>query len=303
MAQQVNAGQTKRMDILGIYPEEIVVKQSENGRVYKRDVTDLVVSILREGKILQPLEVRKIEENKVQLVFGYRRHSAAAFINQHINDGTLQKLADQYGISHDRLPVEPIRIPCIVSSINAKEAYLRNIAENQDREGLSAVEKAHQIRRMEEQYGMSEDEIRAHFTINGKPASSAWVAQTKKFLALDDKLQRKFHEMELSAEIAYKLYDMPEEMRASVLEKAEESAKASGKKKPTLADVTEAAREEGALAKPSRRKMPEVVAKLEEHSAIGSIHRKRFIAAFLGWINDTVSDEDLDKEFERRFKE
>jgi hypothetical protein len=36
---------------------------------------------------------------------------------------------------------------------------------------------------------------------------------------------------------------------------------------------------------------------------VGSIHKRRFLEALKGWIMDEVTDEALDKEFERRFKE
>jgi ParB-like chromosome segregation protein Spo0J len=66
-----------------IAPNEIIVDNKLNDRWEPHDeeaVQSLAKSFSEEGQ-LQPVQVRRVHDNKVQLVMGYRRHAAAVEFN------------------------------------------------------------------------------------------------------------------------------------------------------------------------------------------------------------------------------
>ena len=93
-----------------IDPSEIVFDEKENGRCQphsEESVAELAKSFEEMGQ-LQPVLVRKVAENRVQLAFGYRRYKAALLFN------TLH-------------PDYPMKLKCVVTTINPEEALVRNI--------------------------------------------------------------------------------------------------------------------------------------------------------------------------------
>jgi ParB-like chromosome segregation protein Spo0J len=350
----------KRFEQFLVLPEEIHVEPKENGRAFWRPFMDLVVQILVAGKVHTPLETRKINDNKIQLVAGYRRHAASCFINAHLADGTLERILEQAGFSGVQIPAEPIRVPVTVENMNAKEAFLRNLSENRDRADTTVVDDAHNVRRLRDQYGFTDEEIcKAYGTVQAdgtvKPMSPAWLSQLRLILQHDEKTQMEIHEGMIAASSAQFLAaKIPEPQRRPVIERAKEIAAqrveqieaqaepevakepapnnvvempapveskpapkkkvASPKKKPatkkaaqvTHSDVVEAARQLGALGdKKVSRKMKDVRELFVSYQGPGSNSNcRKFCAAMLKFIDgEPESEELMDKEFKRRFKE
>ena len=72
MAARINAGDVGRGDVFFIAPQEIIVDEKLNGRWTPHDaeaVEDMAKSFEAEGQ-LQPVQVRKVADNRVQLVLG-----------------------------------------------------------------------------------------------------------------------------------------------------------------------------------------------------------------------------------------
>jgi ParB-like chromosome segregation protein Spo0J len=72
MAIKINAGDVGRGDVFFIDPQEIIVDEKLNGRWEPHDeaaISSLVKSYEEEGQ-LQAVQVRKVAENRVQLVMG-----------------------------------------------------------------------------------------------------------------------------------------------------------------------------------------------------------------------------------------
>jgi ParB-like chromosome segregation protein Spo0J len=311
MSKQVNAGNVKRGDVLFIYPSELVVHPEENGRYIQPDLTDLIIKILTVpggARVLQPVGVRPITDKKLQLAFGYGRWGSVTFINNHLTDGTLEKMLAEAGYPDYPIPTEPLRLPCVVSNINALEALETNIIENRGRNTTTAVDDAFNIRRLMEQFHKSDDEICRIYAKNGRPMSPAWLSQTLKLLQLDAETQQKIAEHEIEASVGIFVADkLPEEVREPVLERAKEEASVrtgNPEAKITQTDVVKAARKtKGALNKPVTRKMTDVNDLITRHSgAEESLHKRRFFEALRKWVNDEISDEDMDKECNRRFR-
>jgi ParB-like chromosome segregation protein Spo0J len=312
MSKQINAPSgVKRSDVLHLLPEDITVNPAENGRHIQPDLTDLIIKILTVpggAKVLQPVGIRPIPDNKVQLSYGYGRWGAVTFIDAHLTDGVLEKMLAEAGYPGYPIPTEPLRLPCVLIRANAEEAFLQNIAENRARNTTTAVDDAFNIRRLMEQFHKSDEEICRIYAKNGRPMSPAWLSQTLKLLQLDSETQQKIAEHEIEASVGIFVADkLPEEVREPVLERAKEEASVrtgNPEAKITQTDVVKAARKtKGALNKPVTRKMTDVNDLITRHSgAEESLHKRRFFEALRKWVNDEISDEDMDKECNRRFR-
>src|SRR5689334_6918023 len=106
MSMKFNAGEVGRSDLYSFFPEHIVVKHEENSRVVPHtpeEIEALANSIEEYGQ-QQAAVVRRIEDNKVQLVAGYGRYQAVTLLNQ-------------------RHPDKPLKLQCRVVTLNAEEAF------------------------------------------------------------------------------------------------------------------------------------------------------------------------------------
>src|SRR5262245_8955129 len=112
-AVKLDAGDVKKTDLLHIDPDEIVVDESLNGRWQphsEEDIDSLAQSIANETQ-LEPVQVRKLADNRVQLVLGYRRLLAVKKLNE------------------DRKKEDRIPLKCILITANNEEAFRKNLVE------------------------------------------------------------------------------------------------------------------------------------------------------------------------------
>jgi ParB/RepB/Spo0J family partition protein len=321
-----------------LLPEQLIVVPEENGRHFESDVTDLVDSIVRVGRVMQNLTARQVGKDKYQLVFGYRRHRAVAKINA------------------EKLTKQPLYLPVEIENVDPKQAFLQNLDENKQRRRTTAIDDAHNISRLKTMK-VPDDEILKIYATDGKPKSPAWMFQRLKLLKLNEEEQRKIHNDELSADVGYFIAELPQEERTEVLKAAEavatersvqvETAKAAsatpakaaappvrgqvhaidtGKKgaapvttkkaalppvkaqrnpgKVTINDVTEAARKRGVLTTPTPRTMKHVRELFQAYTGPGmGLHCRRFCDALLKWVGGELDSDNMEKEFHKRFKE
>ena len=85
MSMKLNAGDFGRADYFFIDPAELVVSEKLNGRAWPHDdeaVASMAKSFEEDGGQLQPVRCRRIDDNRVQLVLGYRRYNAAKMYNR-----------------------------------------------------------------------------------------------------------------------------------------------------------------------------------------------------------------------------
>ena len=101
-------------------------------KVFAPEALDELADSIRQHGILQPLSVRRVG-NQYELVSGERRLRAA-------------ELA---GVTD---------IPCSLMSMDEKESCLAALVENLQRQDLNYVEEAQGIRRLLEQWGMSQEQ-------------------------------------------------------------------------------------------------------------------------------------------------
>lgn len=152
----------------------------------------MVRSFEAEGQ-LQAVQVRRVHDNKVQLVLGYRRYHAARLYNE-------------------RHPDNPMRLKCKVVIVNDEEAFRRNVVENRERAETSPIDDAHNQRRLREGFGWPDTKIAEFYHV-----TPSYVGTLKKLLALPDEVQRLVHARRLSVQAAAGLADLPAEQQAQIL--------------------------------------------------------------------------------------
>ncbi len=194
MSMKLNAGEVGRKDLFYISPEHIVVRDSQNGRWQPHDDVEInkLVKSFEEFGQLQAVQVRRIQDNKVELVMGYRRVNAAL----------------KYNTLH---PDKPMKIKAEATSLNDEEAFQRNIVENRERSETGAMDDAVNQRRLRDDFGWVDTRI-AEFYHN----TQSYVSQLKKLLLLTTEIQNKVHSRELSLQAALALADLPEAEQTEV---------------------------------------------------------------------------------------
>lgn len=265
MAAKINAGDVGRSDLYFITPTEITVDESVNGRWMPHDeasVAELVSSYETVGQ-LQPVQIRKIADNKVSLVMGYRRWKAAVKFNE----------------LH---PDKPMKLKCVLSSLNAEEALVRNIAENRERKETTCVDDAYNMRRLREEYGWADSKIAEFYKV-----TAPYVSQLKKLLTLSLDLQRKVHNKALSLESALALADLTEEEQAEAL--AEASAEGGSSTKNVKKAVRKKKVKKG---QKQARSLSEVREYLEGLTGPADAC-KPLAELFLSFIGGSITDDDM----------
>jgi len=193
---KLNAGEVGRADYFFIDPQEILVDEKLNGRWTPHDqesIASMAKSFEEDGGQLQPVQVRRIAGNKVQLVLGYRRYNAAVLFNK----------------LH---PDKPMKLKAIVVQINDEEALRRNIIENRERKETTPIDDAFAQRRLREDYGWTDTKIAEFYR-----CTPPYVGVLKKLLTLPTKVQRLVHCRELSIQAATSLADLPPDEQAQVV--------------------------------------------------------------------------------------
>jgi len=198
---KAGASAITRGNLYFILPEEITADPADNGRWHpSANVDDLVESFLAVGQI-QPVEVRHDKDRGRRLTVGFRRWLAAKTIND-------SKLAN-----------EPFKLKCLVVDREPIDAFLINVRENADREGLSPMDYANIASDLMQRFGKSQ--VQAAEVLK---RSKGWVSQTLKLLELEPEIQRKVHSGEIAASTAYDLAQVPVEHRTELLEAIQEDA-------------------------------------------------------------------------------
>lgn len=190
-------------------PEDNAARFGAQSDVSRQEMMD---SILAQGGVLQPVEVVTLPGATKggfthRLIYGYRRHGAVLQLNKEQNAG--------------------LTLPAIVRDVDAGDIVKRQIAENNDRENMSPMDKAVAIKKLLDQ-NVAKPEIRRIFSQkSGKkgdqitPMSNASLNIYLNFLQLPKTIQEKIHYGTVGVSAAYLLGKVAPEQRAAVLEKAE----------------------------------------------------------------------------------
>lgn len=204
---------TANEQIVQLDPTKVLADPAQNAaRFAPRDISrqEMMDSILDQGGVLQPVEVEAYSEVKGfthRLIYGFRRHAAVLELNKSQGAG--------------------LSLPAIVRVIDAGDVVKRQIAENNDRENMSPMDKAVAIKALLDQ-GVEKPEIRRIFsTVSGKkgdqiqPLSNASLNIYLNFLSLPKTIQDKIHSGTVGVSAAYMLGKVSPDKRADVLARAE----------------------------------------------------------------------------------
>lgn len=186
----LNGGAISRNEFFLLDPNDIRVdsKASSRGRHFnptKEQVAALAAS-MADPKIGQqnPIVCRRDADKVLSVVSGYTRLEAAKLIRE----------------------TDPqFRIKVTVAVCSEEEAVVRNIAENAIRAETSAIDDAHNHRRLMEQYGKTPEEVAE---IYGYPDTRK-ITRLSRLLELPEKAQRLVHTQQLTVTAALDILDIP----------------------------------------------------------------------------------------------
>ncbi len=146
------------------YPEEIVVKPENNGRVVPSRVDRLIKSFESVGQ-LQPVSIQN-EGGSPVLVAGFTRWQAAMAFNK--------------GKPRDR----QMRLRCVLNRGNALDTAVINIHENHFRDPTKEMDDAHNIAKLMDRFGKTAEEVAEIYGEDVK-----WVKKRLKLLKLSQPAQ------------------------------------------------------------------------------------------------------------------
>jgi len=155
-------------NINSVFISHIVPNRNQPRKNFDKQLLgDLVESIKANG-LIQPIVVRRIENNKYEIIAGERRWRAGQIA----------------GLS---------KVPVIVTEATDQKAFELALGENIQREDLNPIEEASAIRYLTEIYNFSHDEI---LKITGKRGST--IANTIRILDLPVNVKKLIAENKLS---------------------------------------------------------------------------------------------------------
>ncbi len=177
--------------VLEISVESVISNPYQPRKSFSQASLKELSQSIRAYGVLQPISVRKIGEEKYELIAGERRVKAA-------------RLA------------ELTTIPAIVSNeFSDKDSAILAIIENLQREDLNFIEEAEGYLSLIEDHGLTQQELSRQI---GKNQST--IANKLRILRLDDEIKEELLEEDLTERHARALLKLPDkEMQLSVLKK------------------------------------------------------------------------------------
>ncbi len=131
----IKSSKSKANNQIQLIPHDLIKPNPQQPRV-RFDYNELegLACSIRANGILQPINVRALEDGNFELISGERRLRASRMIGM-------------------------TKIPCIVMNVSDQQSALFAIIENVQRENLDFFEEAVAIERLMTEHGLSQDEI------------------------------------------------------------------------------------------------------------------------------------------------
>lgn len=175
-------------DISYISTDLIVPNAYQPRKYFNDDTIDELAQSIKAYGIIQPLSVRKISDDKYELIAGERRFKAAKKVG--LNE-----------------------VPVIVLDISDKDSAAIALLENLQREDLNFIEEAEAYYNLIKEHNYTQDQLA---NIIGKKQST--IANKMRILKLDEKIREKVLENNLTERHARALLKLPTvELRNKVL--------------------------------------------------------------------------------------
>ncbi len=213
---KINAADVGRRDVFLLWPQDIIVGKNSRWQQFdEAHVTFLVSSFEDHGQETE-VTIRKVHDDKVQLVAGFNRHEASVRFNA-------------------KHPDAPMQLRCRLVNCNEEEAFGKSVTENEGRLGTSPIDKAHAQNQFREKWNWSEDKIKDFYG-----CSKSLVHLLKCLLGLPYSTQMLVHTGSLSIEAAVLLTDLPAEQQQEVISKVTAPVAEVQATQPEAADGTQA---------------------------------------------------------------
>ena len=177
----IKSSKNKANNQIQFVPHELIKPNPQQPRV-RFDYNELegLACSIRANGLLQPINVRVLENDEFELISGERRLRAARMIGM-------------------------TKIPCIVMNASDQQSALFAIIENVQRENLDFFEEAVAIERLMTEYGLSQDEIAEKL---GKAPST--LSNKLRLLRLPEEIRDKISYAGLSERHARALLTLPD---------------------------------------------------------------------------------------------
>lgn len=154
--------------ILLVPTDEIIPNPNQPRKVFNQNELDALADSIRNNGIIQPLVVRKNNNDEYELISGERRLRAAVKVGLET-------------------------VPCVLMSVSDNDSALFAIIENIQRDNLNYFEEAESISRLVNDYSMTQEEISKKL---GK--SQSYLSNKLRLLRLSDELRSVILENSLS---------------------------------------------------------------------------------------------------------
>jgi ParB-like chromosome segregation protein Spo0J len=212
------ANKVKHVETTRVHPDDI--KLGRNSRMvpaanYSEVVRDRAISIFKHGQ-LQPAEARRLDDNTLELVYGFTRYDAVNALRGGF-DATDPDTGEAF---HFHKPDLTLWVKII--DVDADEAFLRSIAENVERKDTSDLQDALAQNELRTTMGWTDSKIARFY---GKSNQNR-VMDLEKLLRLPDDVQLKVHHGEIALSVALLTLDLTDEERNDIIAR---SADAGGK--------------------------------------------------------------------------
>lgn len=177
----IKSSKSKANAQIQLLPHDLIKPNPQQPRV-RFDYNELegLACSIRANGMLQPINVRALENGEFELISGERRLRAARMIGM-------------------------TKIPCIVMNVSDQQSALFAIIENVQRENLDFFEEAVAIERLMTEYGLSQDEIAEKL---GKAPST--LSNKLRLLRLPDEIRDRISYAGLSERHARALLTIPD---------------------------------------------------------------------------------------------
>ena len=167
--------------ITSVFISDIIPNRNQPRKNFDKQVLDDLVESIRDNGIIQPIVVRRIDNNQYEIIAGERRWRAAQIV-------ALSK------------------VPVVITEATDQKAFELALAENIQREDLNPIEEALAIKDLIQIYNFSNDDI---LKITGKQRSS--IANIVRILDLPPSVRKLITENKLSRGHGIALLSFPDE--------------------------------------------------------------------------------------------
>lgn len=217
MALKVNAGDdVRRGDLFHVDPFQIIVKEELRGRRFPptgEQIVEMAMSIF-DNTQRQPIECRRVAENRLQSTAGFTRINAIRLIREGFEgtDGVHR---------HD----PDFKVQVRIVDCNDETALRNNIVENAHRNETSDIDDAHNQNTLRERYGYDDTKIAQLYQYK----NTVKVGRLRKLLQLSVEEQMLVHTGKLGTQAAIDALELPSDKRTELFSSlADENGKING---------------------------------------------------------------------------